>query len=624
MLVSTFLLWTFVFLLQKPFFLLVHTGSLRDVADVMWHGMPLDLSMAGYLTVIPALVLVVSSIPLGVFRGGKPARWFMGVVGCWSAVASLLVSVSFISNMALYGYWRFPLDSTPVFFILSSPSAALASVGLWQGLAGILGIVVSAAFISLLFHLLWRVWGKDVFLQTSGCWEWVPMLLLTVLLFLPIRGGVTVSSMNTGKAYYSPVMVLNHAAVNPLFSFMESMTHQEDFANMYRFMDGKEAHRLSEQVLPKVYDKRNEDFTPRQSQVLKDSLRENCIVMGERNLPDIYLIILESFSDTLTKQPNVTPNFNKLKQEGVYFKNFYANGFRTDRGLVSILLGYPAPGSLSLMKYPRKTSKMASITNGLATSGYGSRSHYYYGGDADFTNMRSFLVNQGFGKITEDIDFPVSDRLSKWGVPDHLLFQRAEKDIAASKSRKPTFTVIQTSSSHEPFDVPYNRLGDKVLNAFAYTDHCIGEFMDFLKKSPRWERTLVILVPDHLGAWPQDIDNFTSCRFHIPMIWVGGAIKKPMVVETYGSQQDIAATLYGELGHPNKCMPFSKDMLDPTAPHYAFFMMNDGFGVKTNKDEVIFDNKQHNTIVSKGKDSGKWLKYGQALLQVLFDDIAKK
>ena len=333
---------------------------------------------------------------------------------------------------------------------------------------------------------------------------------------------------------------------------------------------------------------------------------------------------MESFSDTLTKQPGVTPNLNRLKKEGVYFKNFYANGFRTDRGLVSILLGYPAPGALSLMKYPRKTSRMSSITAGLATSGYGSRSHYYYGGDADFTNMRSFLVNQGFGKITEDIDFPVGDRLSKWGVPDHLLFQRVEKDIAAGKSQKPTFTVIQTSSSHEPFDVPYHRLGDKVLNAFAYTDHCIGQFIDFLKKSPRWERTLVILVPDHLGAWPKDMDNFTSSRFHIPMIWVGGAIKKPMVVDTYGSQQDIAATLYGELGHPDNYMPFSKDMLDPAVPHYAFFMMNDGFGVKTNKNEVIYDNKQRRTVVSKGKDSGKWLKYGQALLQVTFDDIAKK
>lgn len=624
-LVSTFLLWTLFFVLQKPVFFMVHCGGfdspLSNIFQVMWHGLPLDFSMAGYLTVIPGLALLASAVPH--LNIGKALWW---IVRAWFVIAAVIVSLAFVSNLALYGYWSFPLDSTPVFFITSSPAAAMASVEWWQALLGIVAVGVTTGIILLAFHVLWNRFGKDVFAVTFSKVQWLPLLLVDAMLFLPIRGGVTVSTMNTGKAYYSPVMLFNHAAVNPLFSFMESMTRQEDFANMYRFMDDKEARRLSEQVLPKVngiYGKRNKDFAPRPSQILKDSLRETCLVNGERNVPDIYLVILESFSDTLTKQPNVTPNLNRLKDEGVYFKNFYANGFRTDRGLVSILLGYPAPGALSLMKYPRKTSRMASITAGLASSGYGSRSHYYYGGDADFTNMRSFLVNQGFGKITEDIDFPVSDRLSKWGVPDHLLFQRAEKDIAAGKSQKPTFTVIQTSSSHEPFDVPYHRLNDKVLNAFAYTDHCIGQFMDFLKKSPRWERTLVILVPDHLGAWPKDMDNFASCRFHIPMIWVGGAIKKPMVVDTYGSQQDIAATLYGELGHPND-MPFSKDMLDPATPHYALFMMNDGFGLKTNKNEVIFDNKQHKTVVSRGKESGKWLKYGQALLQVIFDDIAKK
>lgn len=626
LLVFTFLLWTLVFVLQKPVFFIAYCSgfgnALPNIFQIIWHGLPLDFSMAGYLTTIPGLMLLVSAVPhLNIDKALRR------ITEAWFAIAAAIVALAFVSNLVLYGYWNFPLDSTPVFFITSSPAAAMASIEWWQALFGIVAIAITAGIIFFVFHLLWTRFGKGVFAVTFSKVQWLPLLLLEALLFLPIRGGVTVSTMNTGKAYYSPVMVFNHAAVNPLFSFMESMTHQEDFARMYRFMDDREAHRLASQVLPKVYsiyDKRNKDFAPRQSQILKDSLRANSLVNGESNVPDIYLVILESFSDTLTKQPGVTPNLNRLKKEGVYFKNFYANGFRTDRGLVSILLGYPAPGSLSLMKYPRKTSRISSITVGLATSGYGSRSHYYYGGDADFTNMRSFLVNQGFGKITEDIDFPVSDRLSKWGVPDHLLFQRVEKDIVAGKSQKPTFTVIQTSSSHEPFDVPYRRLGDKVLNAFAYTDHCIGEFISFLKKSPRWERTLVILVPDHLGAWPKDMDNFTSCRFHIPMIWVGGAIKKPMVVDTYGSQQDIAATLFGELGHPNNYMPFSKDMLDPAVPHYAFFMMNDGFGVKTNKNEVIYDNKQCRTVVSKGNDSGKWLRYGQALLQVTFDDIAKK
>lgn len=625
LLVSTFLLWTLVFLLQKPFFLLAYAGGLRDALPVMWHGLPLDLSMAGYLTAVPALALVAGSLPF--MHGPRTGKWLAGIVAAWTAFASLVVALAFIVNLALYGYWRFPLDSTPIFFIKSSPSATLASVEWWQVLAGVAAVTTVAAVVGLLFRLLWRKWGKDAFQSPPGRWQWLPLLALAALLFLPIRGGVTVSTMNTGKAYFSPDQTLNHAAVNPLFSFMESMAHQEDFARMYRFMDDREARRLAAQVLPKAYvpcGKRHRPFVPRPAQIVSDSLRVRGSVLAESPGPDIYIIILESFSDTLTRQPGVTPNLNRLKREGVWFSHFYANGFRTDRGLVSILLGYPAPGAVSLMKYPRKTAGIRSLANCLASSGYATPFNYYYGGDADFTNMRSFLVSQGFGNIVEDRDFPVADRLSKWGVPDHLLFRRAWADIAAARPAKPTFTVIQTSSSHEPFDVPFHRLKDKALNAFAYTDSCVGVFVSRLKATPRWRRSLVIIVPDHLGAWPREADNFASWRFHIPMIWTGGAVRRPMVVGAYGSQQDLAATLCGELGVPSGGMPFSKDMLDSTTTHYAWFMMNDGFGVKTDKSEVIYDNKQRKAVVNKGENSDRWLKYGQALLQVLFDDIAEK
>ena len=409
---------------------------------------------------------------------------------------------------------------------------------------------------------------------------------------------------------------------------MESITHQEDWAHMYRFMDDKRAHRLADAMLPKLRGEADSVSPLRPAAVLNDSMRV------DGHAPDIYIVFLESFSDTLTKQRDVTPNLNRLKREGVYFRNFYANGFRTDRGLVSVLLGYPAPGALSLMKYPKKTAHITSLAAMLAANGYASDLHYYYGGDADFTNMRSFLVNQGFKNITSDVNFPISERLSKWGVPDHLVFKKAEEDLTKeaegglAKERqdegKPTFTVIQTSSSHEPFDVPYHRLSDKVFNAFAYTDNCIGQFVNFLKKSGRWQRSLVILIPDHLGAWPKDADSFAAWRYHIPMVWVGGAIKRPMVVDTYGSQQDIAATVLGELGIANSSMPFSKDLFDGHTPHYAYFMMNDGFGIKNKVSEVIYDNKQHKVIVSKGKEKDLFLRYGQALLQVLFDDIARK
>ena len=613
---ATFALWIVLFVLQKPVFLLMYADSLADVFPVIFHGLPLDLSVAGYMTAVPALALTVSSLPFSCLHGERAARIFQYILLAWTAIASIIVALAFVANLALYGYWRFPLDATPVFFIATSPADAMASIVWWQGLLGIGATAFVAVGTFILFKKLYRYFGKELFTVRPRKAGWLAMVLLTALLFLPIRGGVTVSAMNTGKAYFSENQTLNHAAVNPVLSFMENIAHQEDFAHQYRFMNDGVAHATFRRfVRGKV------PAGTRPVSVLRtDSLPH----------PDIYLIILESFSDTLTRIKGVTPHLNSLKRQGLYFSHFYANSFRTDRGLVAILMGYPAPATVSLMKFPRKTATMPSLAAHLKRAGYGL--NYYYGGDADFTNMRSFLINQGFEHITEDADFPVTERLSKWGVPDHLLFAKAKADLSAQASaghrdintRRPAFTVIQTSSSHEPFDVPYHRLSDPILNAFAYADASLGGFIGYLKASGRWNQSLVIIVPDHLGAWPRNADSFKTWRFHVPLIWTGGMIKHSMVVPVYGSQQDIAATVLGQLGINHQDMTFSKDLFSDAFHHSAFFMMNDGFGLIDDDNTVIYDNKLQRVRVDTGRLRGKNIKNGKATAQVLFDDIARR
>lgn len=599
LLVFIFLLWTLLFAAQKPFFLLFY-GGFSHLIPVIWHGLPLDFSMSGYLTALPALLVLVGSLPAIHCR--MLSKTIAGVMKAYFAIATACYSMAFVSNIALYGYWRFPLDSTPIFFVTSSPAAAMASVEWWQLLLGVLAIGLIAWGAYRLFVLLFR---RFAWQETTSWRQSLLMLLFFCFLFLPIRGGVSVATMNTGQAYFSSDQELNHAAVNPLFSFMESATHQTDFAQEYRLMDDRQAHKV---------------FADYNKPLSTDSTHLS-LVRRETAQPDIYLIIMESFSDTIMHVPHVTPMLNRIKHEGVWFSRFYANSFRTDRGLVSNLLGVPAPSTISLMKFPRKTSLMPSLAAQLVKHGYAT--HYYYGGDADFTNMRSFLVNQGFMNLTEAHDFPVTDRLSKWGVPDHLVFQRVEKDLSADHSTRPTFRVIQTSSSHEPFDVPFHRLNNKKLNAFAYSDDCIGRFVEWLKKTDRWNRCLVVLIPDHLGAWPDDIDNFSFWRFHVPMLWTGGALSSTKrVIDTYGSQQDITATLLGQLGYDHSMFPFSKDLLDPKEPHYAFFMMNDGFGLVDDHGAMIYDFNRKAVVKSKGSSS-LYERRGKAITQVLFDYIAR-
>ncbi len=597
------LLWTVVFCIFKILFLYIYSKTLQNCFDVIIHGLPLDISIASYLSTVPALILTITSWIKDNKSTNKKENITNLTLKIWIIFSSIIVATALVVNIALYSYWHFPLDATPIFFISSSPKDAFASIKATQLIGGLISIIIITYII---FWTYMKI-NKRLIQYASKSISFLSSLVMVIMLcvlFILIRGGVTVSSMNTGKAYFSNNQILNHAAVNPILSFMESITHEKDFADMYRFMSN---HKAKTFVKPLITTK-------------EMRIKAKPLLFLSTKTPDIYLIIMESFSDTITKIKNITPNINALKKDAIYFKEFYANSFRTDRGLLSILHGYPAPATVSLMKFPKKTAVLPSIPKELKQNGWELK--YYYGGDADFTNMRSFLINQGFKNIIEDTDFPISQRLSKWGVPDHILFKRVEEDVKQDIKIKPTLRVIQTSSSHEPFDVPYNKIQNKALNAFAYTDKCIGQFVKMLKSSNKWKNSLIILVPDHLGAWPKDINDFTTTRFHIPMIWTGGVIKKPCIIDTFGSQQDIAATLLGELGLNYDSFFFSKNLFNKNEPHFAFFMMNDGFGLIDKNSKVIFDNKRGKDIINISKNKNLNLNQGKAYTQILFNSIA--
>ncbi len=628
--VKTYATFVVLFVLQKPLFLFLEKGSATQPVDniftelpaVIWHGLPLDLSMAGYLSVIPGLLSIAV-----VWLKRELVKPIMNI---YFIIASLFITCSFLLNASLYPYWKYPLDSTPLFYFFTSPADAIASVSIWQVILSIVILIVLT--IGVWFTLRMRGEKRQQYSRYSYGYGGfgsgkrnrfddfdrhrgrtsIILLLLTGLLFLPIRGGITVSTMNTGQAYFSQNAYLNHSAVNPLFSLFESITHQEDFASQYRFMKDKEA----DKIFATMTSTSDENTYP--------LLNEATFKKGT---PDILIVIMESFASdimpSMGSYKDVAVCLDSIAQQSILFTRFYANSFRTDRGMVSILSGYPAQPTTSIMRYPRKTSQLPSIARNLAKyKNY--KTTYYYGGDADFCNMRSYLVSQGYQHIISDANFPIEDKLSKWGVPDHILAARMMKDIKAQQNEKrPMLRILQTSSSHEPFEVPYHRLKDKRLNAFAYTDSVMGAIVREYRKLPRWKNTLIVFVPDHVGGYKENLNDHDRSRYQIPLILAGGVISRPMKVGIIGSQHDIAATLLGQLGVEHREFTFSKNMMSDATPKFAFFAVNDAFGIVSEENSLIYDNRAKRIVYDKG-EKGFNLKRGQAYLQKLYDDLAKK
>lgn len=628
--VKTYATFVVLFVLQKPLFLFLEKGSATQPVDniftelpaVIWHGLPLDLSMAGYLSVIPGFLSIAV-----VWLKRDLVKPIMNI---YFIIASLFITCSFLLNASLYPYWKYPLDSTPLFYFFTSPADAIASVSIWQVILSIVILIVLTTGVWFTLRMRGekrRCYSRysygyggfgsgkrnrfDDFDRHRGRTS-IILLLLTGLLFLPIRGGITVSTMNTGQAYYSQNAYLNHSAVNPLFSLLESITHQEDFASQYRFMKDKEA----DKIFATMTSTSDENTYP--------LLNEATFKKGT---PDILIVIMESFASdimpSMGSYKDVAVCLDSIAQQSILFTRFYANSFRTDRGMVSILSGYPAQPTTSIMRYPRKTSQLPSIARNLAKyKNY--KTTYYYGGDADFCNMRSYLVSQGYQHIISDANFPIEDKLSKWGVPDHIVAAKMMEDIKAQQNEKrPMLRILQTSSSHEPFEVPYHRLKDKRLNAFAYTDSVMGAIVREYRKLPRWKNTLIVFVPDHVGGYKENLNDHDRSRYQIPLILAGGAISHPMKVGIIGSQHDIAATLLGQLGVEHREFTFSKNMMSDATPKFAFFAVNDAFGIVSEENSLIYDNRAKRIVYDKG-EKGFNLKRGQAYLQKLYDDLAKK
>jgi phosphoglycerol transferase MdoB-like AlkP superfamily enzyme len=562
----------------------------------MLHGASLDATTAGYLTALPLLFIIIS-----IWLKKVSLRKYLIP---YYIIASLLVSITFVVDMGLYPFWGFKLDAS-VFLYLDSPEEAMASVSAGFVVVRVLAMVLLAALYAWILTKITPQKLEVVKKKVSGTGI---MLLLTGVLFIIIRGGVTESTSNVGQAYFSNNQFLNHSAVNPCFSLLSSMGKSKDFASEFDFFAEEERASLFDGLYP-VTD--------------GDSIVE---VLNTKK-PNVLLIMMEGFGgvfiEPLGGLSDVAPNLNRLSQEGVFFTNCYANSFRTDRGTVCTLSGYLGLPTASVMKIPAKSRTLPAISEELVKAGY--QTDFLYGGDINFTNMKSYLLSKGYQKLTADTDFSLAEQASNvWGVNDDIT---ADWLLSQLKERKegPWFTTYLTLSSHEPFDVPYNRLEEKIPNAFAYTDECLGKLIDGLKQSEVWEDLLIVCIPDHGFCYPQGSVDRGGEYSKIPMLWLGGAVKQPIKVDKIMNQADMAATLLAQLGLDHSMFTFSRNVLgsDYTYP-FAFHTSGSTFTFRDSTGVSAYDTKANTISYEEPSPSEDRLKRGKAILQSVYDDLGKR
>ena len=594
------LIWAY-FLVQKPVFMACNASkdySIGDYLSVMWHGAGLDATTTGYLTILPFVLTVAS-----VWFRHMPFRKIMTP---YYIVVMLLISVIFVSDLSLFAFWESKLDAS-VFIYIDSPKNAMASV---SGAYIAARVALMLGLTALMSGLLWLVTPSNLTkINMIGQQLLATLCALPVgaLLFLVIRGGIRVSTANVGDAYFSTDQYLNLSAINPAFNLFASTERQARYEDEFNFYDEERRATLMKGLYP------------------KSDVGTEYVLNTSR--PNILVIFMESFGATMIErlggEKGVAPNLERLADEGVFFSRIFANSFRTDRGTVCTFSGYPGLPTLSLMKVSNLCQSLPNIARTLGDAGY--TTDFLYGGDINFTNMQGYLRAGGFHTITSQDDFSMSDRnYSKWGVPDGLTFNRLFDMLKEREgAKKPWFTAFLTLSSHEPFEVPFKKFDDAHYNAFAYTDHCIGEFIKRFKKTPQWKNTLIVLLPDHGTPYPKEGERFSPRYFRIPMIWAGGAVSRKMTVEKIMNQTDLAATLLAQLGLKHGDFKFSRNVLSESynSP-FAFYSFVNGFCFLDNTGVSVYDNASNKVFFNVAPESDSLrVEKGKAILQTLYDEV---
>jgi phosphoglycerol transferase MdoB-like AlkP superfamily enzyme len=594
--------WLLLFVFQQIVFLIVHADATAytpaNLFLNLYKGLVMNLATCVYILLLPMLLAIVGLYTNISSFINHFVRWYnrvMIVICCWIAAFDL----------GIYRMWGTKITSRALAY-MNDASEVIPTLFTTDNLGLFLLLLAQIVFLIWLAHKLIVPFPVINIKRIPSI---VLSLVLPAIAFIGLRGGTENVPLNRNRVFYSQHSVFNYAALNGFWNLADLLNKPlESNDNPYHYMDPQ----LAQQLLAEMHHETGDS---------------NLNILTTTR-PNLVFIFLESWSadvmECLGGEKNITPKFCEIAKQGMLFTNCYATGFRTEQGMLGLLSAYPAQPVSSIIKQFGKFDKLPNLYRTLHNQGY--HTSFYSGGSLQFDNIEGYLRSAGVDKMVGENDWSFT-KFTHWGAYDEETFAMHLKELG--NLPQPFMSGMTTMITHEAFegDVPVyftgdaDKTNDAYRNSMHYADSCLFVYLTQAQQQPWYANTLFVVVADHGCRFPNKRNNFETGRHKIPLLLFGGALKpkyRGYVYAQTASQVDVPHTLLSQMKLPADDYTRSKNLFNPYAPKFAYYAFDNGFGLITDSQTVIFDHTRLQEI--SGNPNKKLLNMGKAYLQTNFQE----
>ena len=460
----------------------------------------------------------------------------------------LIIALTVILALEISTYWfmqEYNGRPNQIFFqYLGHPMEIFGTV--WEHFK--IPLIVAVILLGIVVKTLWR-YGR-IFLQLEEEWSWRKRLIILpiviFLLTLGARSGFNKAAPNISLAAYTNNYTTNQIALNSSYSLAYAV---------YRYYENiSEVDKLYGDMRDEEVLQRIKKYNPISGKDYIEAARPTLRKQSPRHSAprNLVIIIAESLgSDFVGRQGGigVTPHFDELSRQGLFLNRLYATGTRTYRGFEAIVAGFP-PSSHDSTASKLDLAQTNFFTIGALLKQHGYDTSFFYGGEAHFDNMASFILGNGFDTLYDHDDYPEAQFKGVWGIADEDVFAKANTVFKSQK--KPFASVILTLSNHSPFDFPEGRITAHTQpvahphNSAKYADYALGKFFETAIKEAYFKQTVFLIVGDH----PLRMKSgglVPVSEFRVPALFLGPGVPV-RIYDKLASQIDLLPTLIPFLG----------------------------------------------------------------------------